>query len=117
MTPHFARLTFEMLCPKQSSYLDWVTTVMRYILLAVSYSLSIKTYKELDFKRFLFLVFLLTNTQGLFRALMVFLGIVSTTYHEFYYHSLLLNLLGTLLLLPYSKFNLNVNQPPGAAIL
>lgn len=90
---------------------------MRYVLLAVSYSLSIKAYRELDFKRFVFLVFLLSNTQGVVRALMVFLDIVSTTYHEFYYHSLLLNLLGTLLLLPYSEFNLNVNQPPGAAVL
>ena len=39
------------------------------------------------------------------------------TYHEFYYHSMLLNLLGTLILLPYSAFNLNVNQPPAASLL
>ena len=117
LTPHSARLTFEMLCPKQSGILDWVATVMRYILLAISYSLSVKAYKELDFKRFLFLIFLLSNTQGVVRAGMVLTGIITTTYHEFYYHSLLLNLLGTLLLLPYSEFNLNVNQPPGAAVL
>jgi hypothetical protein len=117
LTEHSAQLTFELLCPKQSGILDWVTTVMRYILLVVSYTMSIRAYKELDFKRFIFLLFLVTNTQGLVRAALVFAGIVSTTYHEFYYHSLLLNLLGTLLLLPYSEFNLNVNQPPGAAIL
>jgi hypothetical protein len=117
LTAHSAKTTFELLCPKQSGVLDWVTTVLRYLLLAVSYTLSIRSYKELDFKRFIFLIFLLSNTQVVVRAVLVFAGIESTTYHEFYYHSLLLNLLGTLLLLPYSEFNLNVNQPPGAAVL
>ena len=40
-----ARLTFEFLCPKQSGVFDWVTTILRYVLLAVSYTLSIKSYK------------------------------------------------------------------------
>jgi hypothetical protein len=50
-------------------------------LLAVSYTLSIKTYKELDFKRFIFLIFLLTNTQVIVRTVLVFVGIDNTIYH------------------------------------
>lgn len=86
-------------------------------MLAFSYTLSIKSYKELDFKRFIFIIFLLSNTQVIVRAILVFAGIEYQAYHEFYYHSLLLHLVGTLILLPYSNFNLNVNQPPGAAVL
>lgn len=112
-----AQLTFEFLCPKESGALDWVTTVLRYVLLLISYTVSIKTYKELDFKKFIFLIFLLSNTQILVRAVLVFNRIETSSYHEFYYHSLLLHLFGTLLLLPYSNFNLNVNQPPGSAVL
>lgn len=97
--------------------MDWITTILRYVLLFISYTLSIKTYKELDFKKFIFLIFLLSNTQILVRAVLVFNQIEKSSYHELYYHSLLLHLFGTLLLLPYSNFNLNVNQPPGSAVL
>lgn len=118
MSATSAQLTFEFLCPKESGVLDWITTLFRYLLLFISYTLSIKTYKELDFKKFIFLIFLLSNTQILLRAVLVFNNRIEvSSYHEFYYHSLILHLLGTLLLLPYSNFNLNVNQPPGSAVL
>lgn len=117
LTPFAGQMTFELLCPKLSGVVDWIATLMRYLLMSLSYSLSIKTYKELDFKRFLFLIFMLSNTQVIVRIIMVANNIEETTYHEFYYHSLILNLLGTLLLYPYSKYDLLVQQPPGTAIL
>lgn len=40
-----ATLTFEFFCPKQSGVVDWFATMLRYLLLAVSYTLSIRTYR------------------------------------------------------------------------
>lgn len=45
LTPFGAVQTFEFLCPKQSGTVDWITTLLRYVLLAISYTLSIKTYR------------------------------------------------------------------------
>jgi hypothetical protein len=56
-----------MLCPKESGVGDWIATLFRYSMMAVAYSLSIRTYKELDFKRFLFLIFLLSSTTVIVR--------------------------------------------------
>lgn len=40
-----AAVTFQFFCPKQSGVLDWSATLFRYFLLAVSYTLSIRTYR------------------------------------------------------------------------
>ena len=45
LTPYGAVQTFEFLCPKQSGTVDWITTSLRYFLLTVSYTLSIRTYR------------------------------------------------------------------------
>ena len=86
-------------------------------MLVSSYVLSLKTYKELDFKRFILRIFLLSNVQILLRFVLTRFEITSQTYHEFYYHSLLHNLALTALLVPYSQFNSNVQPPPGEAVL
>ncbi len=112
-----AELIFEFFCPKVSGFADWIITVIRYISLAISYSLSILAYRELDFKRFIFFIFVLSNMQVLMRCIFVYAEIDDRTYHEFYYHSIFLNFCGTLILYPYTNFNSYVRQPPSTAVL
>jgi hypothetical protein len=64
--------------------------------------ISIYTYNELDFKFFLILVFALTNTEVVLRLFLAKADITKTTYLEFYYHSFVMNLFGTLIMFYYS---------------
>jgi hypothetical protein len=101
-TPYYGNLVFEFFCPKESNIYDWIVTAVRFIAMAHVYIISIYTYNELDFKRFLILIFILTNTEVILRLFLAFEVITKTTYHEFYYHSFIMNLFGTLIMVYYS---------------
>lgn len=81
LTRNYAELPFEYLCPKKSGISDWIANTFRFILLLVSYVLSLKTYKELDFKRFIFLIFLLCNSQVILRFFFLLFGLNISSYH------------------------------------
>lgn len=101
-TPHYGILVFEFFCPKESSVYDWVVIAVRFLAMAFVYTSSIYTYSELDFKRFLLLIFCLTNTEVILRLFLAYSEITKTTYNEFYYHSFFMNLFGTLIMFYYS---------------
>lgn len=50
-------------------------------MMSIVYALSLKTFRNLDFKGFLLLIFLINNTQVLLRIVLSQLGIEETTYH------------------------------------
>ncbi len=85
--------------------------------MAYVYIISIYTYNELDFKWFLFLVFALNNTEVILRGFLAVEDVTETTYHEFYYHSFVMNLFGTLIMFYYSAIKEQRNRPLSIPIL
>ena len=63
----YAYLPFEFFCPKKINFCDWILTSVRFLLFCLAYVSCIWTYPELDFKKFLFFVFLLGNILTILR--------------------------------------------------
>ena len=61
MEPHQSYLFFEYFCPKKTTSIEVAVSVLRVIALLFVLYLSLLTYDELDFKKFLFLIFLISN--------------------------------------------------------
>jgi hypothetical protein len=74
-------LIFEFFCPKESSPFDWIVIILRLLCMAYIYIICIYSYSELDFKKFLILIFILTNTEVILRLFLVIGSINETTYH------------------------------------
>jgi hypothetical protein len=91
--------------------------VLRFAFMAYVYIISIYTYNELDFKWFMILVFTLTNTEVILRLFLALEQITATTYHEFYYHSFVMNLFGTLIMFYYSTIKEQRYRPLSIPIL
>lgn len=80
-SPTNGMIIFQFLCPKQSSPFDWCVSFLRFMLMAFVYVVSISTYDQLDFKRFLLMIFVLNNTEVILRISLAFSNINGTTYH------------------------------------
>jgi len=74
-------ISYEYFCPNGSGVFDWLLTIIRYMLVSIIYYLSTTTYKELDFKRFVIVVFFLDNSQSIMRLFISTNSIENHTYH------------------------------------
>ena len=79
--------------------------------------MSIHVYKELDFKRFLIVLYIISNTEVFLKILSNIIDISGQAYHEFYYNSFLTSLAGTLMIAYFGRFKELVNPLPDKGII
>lgn len=119
--PKYSSLTYQYFCPKLPSTFDLIVTIVRLLTLAFVLYLSLWAYEELDFKKFLFLIFLISNLYIVPHVLLTigkhYFQYDITNRDSIYYTSFIVELLSSCLILYYSGINKQLTQPAMQGVL
>ena len=90
---------------------------IRLVSFGLVFFLSLWTYDELDFKKFLFLIFFCSNLTIIPRAIVNIWGNPTEFSFEIYYATYIVQLLDTVIMVYYSGINQELTQPAMQGVL
>lgn len=113
-----AFFSFQFFCPKYGSIAESSFSIIRFVILAFVFYLSIWTYEELDFIKFFFLLYAFSNLSIIPKAIFYFSQVDPFINRlPIYYMSFIIELFNTCIIIYYSGINKIFSQPAMQGVL